>query len=195
MVVDVGGGTTDIAVISLGGAVITDSIRVAGDTFDEDITRYMRKKYNLLIGERTAEDMKIEIGSAFPRKEKAEMVVTGRNLVSGLPKTVEVGSDEMLEALAEPIQSIADAVHAVLERTPPELAADVGENGIIMTGGGALLYGLDKYIQERTKIPVYVYEEALSSVVIGTGKALENMDVYADSAMSEYRRSTLYQGR
>src|SRR5690606_1936487 len=194
MVVDVGGGTTDIAVISLGGAVITDSIRVAGDTFDEDIIRYMRKKYNLLIGERTAEAMKMDIGSAFSRKEKVEMAVTGRNLVSGLPKTVEVSSDEMLEALAEPVQTIADAVHAVLERTPPELAADVGENGIIMTGGGALLYGLDKYIEERTKIPVYVYEEALSSVALGTGRVLENIDVYANWAMSEYRRSTLYQG-
>ncbi len=195
MVIDVGGGTTDIAVISLGSAVITDSIRVAGDTFDEDIIRYMRKKHNLLIGERTAEDMKINIGSAFPRKEKVSMMVTGRNLVSGLPKTVEVNSDEMIEALDETVEAIADAVHGVLERTPPELAADISENGIIMTGGGALLYGLDKLIQERTKIAVYIFEDAISSVAIGTGRALENIDVYADSAMSEYRRSTLYQGR
>lgn len=195
MVIDVGGGTTDIAVISLGGAVVTESIRVAGDTFDETITLYMRKKYNLLIGERTAEDMKIEIGSAFPRKEKISMMVTGRNLVSGLPKTVEVTSDEMIEALVEPVQAIADTVHRVLERTPPELAADISEKGIIMTGGGALLYGLDKLIQERTKIAVYVFEDAMSSVAIGTGKALEDIDVYSDSIMSEYRRSTLYQGR
>lgn len=195
MVVDVGGGTTDIAVISLGGAVVTESIRIAGDTFDESIALYMRKKYNLLIGERTAEDMKIDIGSAFPRKKKAGMMVTGRNLVSGLPKTVEVTSEEMIEALMEPVQAIADAVHGVLERTPPELAADVSEKGIIMTGGGGLLYGLDKLIQERTNIAVYVFEDAMSSVAIGTGKTLEGIGVYSDSIMSEYRRSTLYQGR
>lgn len=195
MVVDVGGGTTDVAVISLGGAVVTESIRIAGDTFDETITLYMRKKHNLLIGERTAEDMKIGIGSAFKRDKRATMMVTGRNLVSGLPKTVEVTSDEMIDALVEPVQAIADTVHRVLERTPPELAADISEKGIIMTGGGALLYGLDKLIQERTKIAVYVFEDAMSSVAIGTGKALEDIDIYSDSVMSEYRRSTLYQGR
>lgn len=195
MVVDVGGGTTDVAVISLGGAVVTESIRIAGDTFDETISLYMRKRHNILIGERTAEDMKIEIGSAFKREKRVAMMVTGRNLVSGLPKTVEITSDEMIDALVEPVQAIADTVHRVLERTPPELAADISEKGIIMTGGGALLYGLDKLIQERTNIAVYVFEDAMSSVAIGTGKALEDIDVYSDSIMSEYRRSALYQGR
>lgn len=194
MVVDIGGGTTDVAVISLGGAVVTDSIKIAGDIFDDSISRYMRKKYNLLIGERTAENMKINIGSAFSRDEQIIMEVTGRNLISGLPKTVEVSSDEMVEALEEPVQAIAEAVHAVLERTPPELAADVSENGIVMTGGGALLYGMDKIIQERTRINVHVAEDAVSCVAIGTGKALEDIDIYAETAIFEYRHGAAYQG-
>ena len=195
MVVDVGGGTTDVAVISLGGAVVAESIRIAGETFDDYIALYMRKKHNILIGDRTSEIMKIEIGSAYKRDKIKTMLVTGRNLVSGLPKTVEITSDEMVEALEEPVQAIADTVHRVLERTPPELASDISEKGIIMTGGGALLYGLDKLIQERTKIAVYVFEDAMSSVAIGTGRALEDIDVYSKSIMSEYRRSALYQGR
>ena len=195
MVVDIGGGTTDIAVISLGAAVVTDTIKIAGAVFDEHIVRYMRKKYNLLIGERTAENMKINIGSAFPRKENASMLVTGRNLVSGLQRSVEVTSEEMTEALNEPVQAIADAVHNVLERTPPELAADISEHGIVMTGGGALLYGIDKLIQDKTKIAIHVAEDAVSCVVIGTGKALEEIDVYARTSISEYRRGAIYQGR
>jgi len=195
MVVDVGGGTTDIAVISLGGAVLTDSVKIAGDKFDEAITRYMRKKHNLLIGERTSELMKINIGSAFPRKDQIYMDVTGRNLISGLPKTVQVSSEEMIEALEEPVQAIADKVHAVLERTPPELAADISENGIVMTGGGSLLYGLDKLIQERTKIAVYVADNAISCVATGTGKALEALDFYARSAaVVDYRKGTSVSG-
>lgn len=188
MVVDIGGGTTDIAVISLGGAVLSDSVKIAGDKFDEAIIRYMRKRYNLLIGERTAEQMKINIGSAYPRKEAVTMDVTGRNLISGLPKTVHVSSDEMIEALEEPVQAIVEKVYSVLERTPPELAADISEFGIVMTGGGALLYGLDKLIQERTKIAVYVAEDAISCVALGTGKALEAIDVYAQTAVFDYRR-------
>ncbi len=188
MVVDIGGGTTDIAVISLGGAVLTDSIKIAGDKFDEAIVRFMRKKHNLLIGERTAENIKINIGSAYPRKEQVFMDVTGRNLISGLPKTVNVSSEEMIDALDEPVQAIVEKVHSVLERTPPELASDISEFGIVMTGGGCLLYGLDKVIQERTKIAVYVAEDAVSCVALGTGKALEAIDSYAQSSVFDYRR-------
>ena len=178
MIVDIGGGTTDIAVISLGGSVVSDSIKVAGDKFDEAILKFMRKKHNLLIGERTAEELKINIGAAFPRKETIFMEVTGRNLVSGLPKTVSVGSDEMIEALDEPVQAVLEAVHGVLERTPPEIAADIFDRGIVMTGGGALLYGLDMRIQQYTRVPCFVAEDAVSCVAIGTGRALEEADAY-----------------
>ena len=154
MVVDVGGGTTDIAVISLGGSVISGSIKCAGDKFDEAMIRYVKKKYNMMIGERTAEDVKINIGSAFPRKEEAYMEITGRNLISGLPKTVTISSNETIEAFREPLNLIMEKVHSVLERTPPELAADIAENGICMTGGGAMLYGLDRLLAERCKIPL-----------------------------------------
>lgn len=188
MVVDIGGGTTDIAVISLGGAVVTDSIKVAGNSFDDAIIRYMRKKYNLLIGERTAEDIKINVGTAYPTKEKLTMEVTGRNLISGLPKTITVSSDEVLEALEEALQSIVDTIHGVLERTPPELAADISENGIVMTGGGSLLRGLDTLLQEMLKLPIYVAEDAISCVAIGTGKALEEIDVYTETAMMSYNK-------
>ncbi|MCK5128605.1 MAG: rod shape-determining protein [Clostridiales bacterium] len=176
MIVDIGGGTTDIAVISLNSTVVSSSIKLAGDKFDEAIIRYMRKKHNLLIGERTAEDLKINIGAAFPRKETIFMEVTGRNLVSGLPKTVNVGSDEMIEALDEPVQAVLEAVHDVLERTPPEISSDIFDRGIVMTGGGSLLYGLDMRIQQYTRVPCFVAEDAVSCVAIGTGKALENID-------------------
>lgn len=188
MVVDIGGGTTDVAVISLGGAVLSETIKTAGNDFDEDIIKYMRKKYNLMIGDRTAEDMKINIGSAYPRKEQVSMDITGRNLISGLPKTVTVSSEEMIEALEEPVQAIVESVHSVLERTPPELAADISDQGICLTGGGALLYGFDKLLQERTKIAVYVAENAISCVALGTGKALESLDVYAKTAIFEHRK-------
>lgn len=184
MVIDIGGGTTDIAVISLGGTVVADSIKVAGDRFDDAIIRHMRKKYNLLIGERTAEDIKMKVGSAFPRTEPTTLDVTGRNLISGLPKTITVTSEETIEALNEPVQEIVDAVHSVLERTPPELASDISERGIGMTGGGAMLYGLDKLIQEKTKIKVYLAHEPVSCVALGTGMALENIEVYASLASS-----------
>jgi len=175
MVVDIGGGTCDIAVISLGGIVVSTSIKVAGDKFDEAIIRYMRKKHNIMIGERTAEDMKINIGAAYPRTEEVFMDVKGRNLVSGLPVNISVSSREMIEALEEAVTSIADAVHSVLEKTPPELASDIANQGIIMTGGGAMLWGLDKLIEKRTNIYAYVAEDAVSCVAKGTGKALESL--------------------
>ncbi|HEY8421678.1 MAG TPA: rod shape-determining protein [Thermoclostridium sp.] len=190
MVVDVGGGTTDIAVISLGGAVVSTTIKVAGDKFDEAIIRYMRKKHNIMIGERTAEEIKIKIGTVFPRTEEVVMDVRGRNLVSGLPKTIQVSSTEIMEALEEPVSSIVDAVHSVLERTPPELSADISDRGIVMTGGGSLVYGFDKLLQQRTGIDVFIAEDAVSCVALGTGKVLDNIELLEDSGMESinYRR-------
>ena len=173
MIVDIGGGTADIAVISLGGTVVNSSIKIAGDDFDEAIVRYMRKKHNLLIGERTAEDIKINIGCADKRPEMVTMDVRGRNLVTGLPKTITITSDETLEALREPAMSIVDAVHSVLEKTPPELAADIDDRGIVMTGGGSLLSGLDTLIEEKTGINTMIAEEPMTAVAIGTGKFIE----------------------
>lgn len=188
MITDIGGGTSDVAVISLGGIVVSSSIKIAGDKFDEAIVRYMRKKHNIMVGERTAEELKIKVGTAFPRETPVKMEVRGRNLISGLPKTLEVTSDEMLEALSEPIAAIADVVHSVLERTPPELAADISDRGIVMTGGGSLLYGLDMLMAKRTGIPVYVADEPISSVAMGTGKALEVMDILISSDINSNRR-------
>lgn len=179
MVVDIGGGTADIAVISLGGTVVSESIKVAGDKFDECIIRHMRKKHNIMIGERTAEEIKLEVGTVFPRVQEVKKEVRGRNLVTGLPVTISVTSEEMMEALAEPAQAIVEAVMAVLERTPPELAADIGDRGIVMTGGGSLIYGLDKLIQEKTGISTYIAEEALNCVVLGTGKSLDSLEFLA----------------
>ena len=182
MVVDVGGGTTDIAVISLGGIVESASIKIAGDTFDEDIIKYMRKNHSMLIGERTAEEIKKNIGSAFPREEEVTMDVRGRNLVSGLPETREITSTEMLSALKDSVVKIADAVHAVLEKTPPELSADISDTGILMTGGGSMLWGLDKLIEKRTGIDAYVAEDAISSVARGTGEALNSIKLMSKSS-------------
>lgn len=173
MIVDIGGGTSDIAVISLGGTVVNTSIKIAGDDFDEAIVRYMRKKHNLLIGERTAEDIKIKIGSAYKRPEEDSMDVRGRNLVTGLPKTVTVTSEETEEALKETTSQIVEAVHSVLERTPPELAADIADRGIVLTGGGALLRGLEELIEEKTGINTITAEEPMTAVAIGTGKYVE----------------------
>ncbi|MDR3091744.1 MAG: rod shape-determining protein [Clostridiales bacterium] len=173
MVVDIGGGTTDVAVISLGGTVVSTSLKVAGDNFDESIVRYMRKKHSLLIGERTAEDLKINIGTAFTRANPVSMDIRGRNLVTGLPKTISVSSEEMQEALSESVAAIVEAVHSVLERTPPELASDIADRGIVMTGGGSLLYGLDKLIKKKTGINAIIAEDAVSCVAIGTGKFIE----------------------
>ena len=173
MIVDIGGGTADIAVISLGGTVVSTSIKVAGDDFDEALVRHMRKKHNLLIGERTAEEIKINIGAAYKRPELLTMEVRGRNLVTGLPKTIVVTSDETLEALLETSMQIVDAVHSVLERTPPELAADIYDRGIVLTGGGALLSGLDLLIEEKTGINTMIADDPLTAVAIGTGKYIE----------------------
>ncbi|HQD41013.1 MAG TPA: rod shape-determining protein [Bacillota bacterium] len=176
MIADIGGGTTDVAVISLGGIVVNASIKIAGDKFDEAIIRYMRKKYNLLIGERTAEEMKIRIGSAFETGNGKSMDVRGRNLVTGLPKTHEVFSHEMVEALEEPVAAIVDTIHSVIEKTPPELAADISNSGIVLTGGGALLHGLDMLLNQKLGTPVRVADDPISCVAIGTGKALEAME-------------------
>jgi rod shape-determining protein MreB len=177
MIVDMGGGTTDIAVISLGGAVVSTSIKVAGNKFDEAIIKYIKKKYDVILGDRTAEELKINIGCVFPRMQKVEMEVRGRNLTSGLPVNIVVNSDDMLEALKEPANMVVEAVMSVLERTPPELSADISDRGIYMTGGGCLVYGFDKLIQERTGINVMIAEESVSCVALGTGKALENVDM------------------
>ena len=173
MIVDIGGGTADIAVISLGGTVVSTSIKVAGDDFDEAIVKYMRKKHNLLIGERTAEDIKIKIGSAYPRPEILSMDVRGRNLVTGLPKTITVTSDETEEALREATTQIVEGVHSVLEKTPPELAADIADRGIVITGGGGLLYGLEELIEQKTGITTMTAEDPMTAVAIGTGKYVE----------------------
>jgi len=159
----------------IGGAVVSHSLKIAGDNFDEAIIRYMRKKHNVLIGERTAEELKIEIGTVFERSMPVTLDVRGRNLITGLPKNITVTSDEMLEALQESALAITDAVHGVLERTPPELAADIYERGIVMTGGGSLIYGLDKLIQSKTGINAMVAEDAVSCVAIGTGRYIEYM--------------------
>lgn len=173
MIVDIGGGTTDIAVISLGGTVVSTSIKIAGDDFDEAIVRYMRKKHNLLIGERTAEEIKIRIGSAYRRPEVATLDVRGRNLVTGLPKTITVTSEETEEALKETTSQIVEAVHSVLEKTPPELAADIADRGIVLTGGGCLLQGLEELIEEKTGINTMTAEDPMTAVAIGTGKFIE----------------------
>ncbi|MBS6396820.1 MAG: rod shape-determining protein MreB [Clostridiales bacterium] len=173
MIVDIGGGTTDIAVISLGGTVVSTSVKIAGDDFDEAIVRYMRKKHNLLIGERTAEDIKIKVGSCYPRAEVESIDIRGRNLVTGLPKTVTVTSEETEEALREATAQIVEAVHSVLERTPPELTADIAERGIVLTGGGALLRGLEELLESKTGINTMTAEDPMKCVAIGTGKYVE----------------------
>jgi len=177
MVVDIGGGTTDVAVLSLGGIVVSSSIRIAGDMFDDSIIRYMRKEQKLMIGERTAEDIKIKIGTAFPELRKESMEVRGRDLVSGMPKTVVVTSAEIRTALAEPIGLIVDCVKNVLERTPPELASDIIDRGIVMTGGGAMLHGLDILLTKQTNIPCHLAEDPTSCVARGTGIALDSLEV------------------
>ena len=173
MIVDIGGGTSDIAVISLGGSVVSTSVKIAGDDFDEALVRYMRKKHNLLIGERTAEDIKIKIGTCYPLAQNETMDVRGRNLVTGLPRTITVSSEETEEALRESTLQIVEAVHSVLEKTPPELAADVADRGIVLTGGGALLRGLEELIEERTGINTMTAEHPMTCVAIGTGKYVE----------------------
>ena len=178
LIVDIGGGTTEVAVISLGGIVFSKSIRVAGDKMDEAIINYVRRKYNLLIGERTAEQIKIQVGCAFPRDEVKEMDVKGRDLIAGIPKTILINSEDVREALQEPINAIVEAVKVTLERTPPELAADIMDKGIVLTGGGGLLTNLDIVLREETGLPVVVAREPLYCVCMGSGKALEQLDLF-----------------
>ena len=177
MVIDIGGGTTEIAVISLGGIVVSTSLRIAGDEFDEAIVDYVRRAYNVLIGERTAEEIKFEIGSAFPLDEEVDVEIRGRNLTTGLPVTVTMESEEIRETLEGPISAIVDAMKRTLEKTPPELSSDLMEFGVVLTGGGALLRGLDERLKHETKMPVYVSESALINVVNGSAQALEEIDV------------------
>ena len=176
MIVDIGGGTTDIAVISLGGSVVSTSIKVAGDKFDKAVVKFIKKKHNVIIGDRTAEELKVNIGCVYPKIQDVEMDIRGRDLGTGLPKTLTISSSEMMEALIEPAMMIVDAVHSVLEKTPPELAADISDKGIYMTGGGSLLDGLDKLLKEKTGINVMIAQDTVSCVALGTGKALDNLD-------------------
>lgn len=180
MIVDIGGGTSEVAVISLCGIVTSRSVRVAGDEFDLSIINFIKKKYNLLIGERTAEHIKIEIGSAYPVGEEQDLEIKGRNLLTGLPENITITSDEIREALSEPLSHIVEAIKVTLERTPPELSADIIDQGITLAGGGAMLRGLDKLINEETGIPVYIAERPLDCVVDGTGKLLENIEELHD---------------
>jgi len=175
MVVDIGGGTTEVALISLSGIVYARSVRTAGDDLDESIIQYMKRGYNLLIGERTAEDIKIRIGSASALPKEASMDVKGRDLVSGLPKTVTITSEEIRDSMADPLATIVDSVRTTLERCPPELAADLVDRGLVLAGGGALLRGLDKLLREETGLPVHIAEDPLSAVAEGTGKALSEL--------------------
>ena len=176
MIVDIGGGTTDIAVISLGGSVVSTSLKVAGDKFDEYIVKYIKRKHNMVIGERTAEELKMNIGCVYPKIQDEEMEIRGRDLSSGLPKTLVVRSSEMQEALIEPAMMIVEAVHGVLEKTPPELSSDISDKGIYMTGGGCLIDGLDKLLQDQLGINVMIAQDSISCVALGTGKALDNLD-------------------
>ena len=186
MVVDIGGGTSDIAVISLGGTVVSNSIKVAGDKFDEAIVKHIRKKYSTVIGDRTAEELKKQIGSVYKMDEEKTLEIRGRSLISGLPTTLVVSSEEIREALDEVATQIVDAVHYVLERTPPELVGDISENGIVMTGGGSMIYGLDKLLMEKTGIKVYLAEDPLCCVAKGTGASLDNLHVLRDKGSYMY---------
>ncbi len=178
MVVDIGGGTSEIAIISLGGIVTAKSIRLGGDELDEAIVNYVKKEYSLMIGERTAEDVKIKIGSAYKEGEEMDMEIRGRDLISGLPKTMQISSSEVRDALKEPVNSIIDGIKSTLEKTPPELASDIMENGIMLTGGGALLKGLDQLVREETGMPVKIADNPLDCVAIGTGKSVEDAEIF-----------------
>lgn len=180
MIVDIGGGTTEVAVISLAGIVYSKSVRVGGDKMDEAIVNYLKRKYNLLIGERTAEQIKIAIGTAYPDEEIQTMQVKGRDLVAGIPKTIEVASEEIREAIAEPVNTIVETVRIALEKTPPELAADIVDKGIVLAGGGALIKNLDILLREETGLPIMIAEDPLTAVVLGSGKALDQIDILSD---------------
>jgi rod shape-determining protein MreB len=187
MIVDIGGGTTEVAIISLAGIVFSRSIRVAGDELDEAIINYMKRAYNLVIGERTAEEIKIKIGSAYPLEKETSIEVKGRDLVAGLPKTLTVTSQEVREALLDPVSTIVESVRITLERCPPELSADLVERGIVLAGGGALLRGLDRLVAEETGLPVYVAEDPLSAVAEGTGKVLQELEFLTKLTSADLR--------
>lgn len=184
MIVDIGGGTTEVAVISLAGIVYSKSVRVGGDKMDEAIVNYLKRKYNLLIGERTAEQIKIAIGTAYPDEEIQTMQVKGRDLVAGIPKTIEIASEEIREAIAEPVNTIVETVRIALEKTPPELAADIVDKGIVLAGGGALIKNLDILLREETGLPIMIAEDPLTAVVLGSGKALEQIDILSDITLT-----------
>ena len=188
MVVDIGGGTSEIAIISLGGIVTAKSIRLGGDELDEAIVNYVKKEYSLMIGERTAEDVKIRIGSAYKEGDEVEMEIRGRDLISGLPKTMQISSSEVRDALKESINAIIDGIKSTLEKTPPELASDIMENGIMLTGGGALLKGLDKLVKEETGMPVKIAENPLDCVAIGTGKSVEDAEIFEKVLMMNNKK-------
>jgi rod shape-determining protein MreB len=185
MVIDIGGGTTEVGVLSLGGIVYASSVRVGGDKIDQAITDYMRRNYGTVIAEPTAEKIKNQIGSAFPMTDLTEMEVTGRNLAEGLPRKITISSNEILEALSDPLHAIIGTVKTALEQTPPELAADISENGMVITGGGALLNNLDRLLMEETGVPVIVGEEPLTCVVRGCGKTLDNLDLFQNAFTNE----------
>jgi rod shape-determining protein MreB and related proteins len=190
MVVDIGGGTTDIAVLSLGGIVYSESVKVAGDRMDDAIMNYVKKKYNLLIGDHMAERIKVEIGSAYPFEEKKTMMVKGRDLISGIPRTLVLDDSEIREALYEPISTIVNAIKVALENTPPELAGDIIDCGIVLTGGGSMLWGMDTRLREETGLPIITVDDPLTSVVLGVGKILDELDLLRKvSVMSQYSSS------
>jgi len=190
MIVDIGGGTTEVAVVSLGGIVASRSLRIAGDELNEDIIQYAKDEFNLLLGERTAEDIKISIGSAYPTEERTEAVMRGRDLVTGLPKAISIDSDQIRQALSKSVMAIVDAVKMTVEETPPELVADIMEKGIVLAGGGALLRGLDRLLELNTKMPVHVADDPLTSVVRGTGLVLEDIDLLKDVLVTtQYAKS------
>lgn len=191
MVLDIGGGTTDAAVMSFGSIVLSDSIRIAGDKFDEALIRYIKNKHNLFIGERSAEQLKIEYGRAVAETEQKIIDIRGRNLVTGLPESVPVGTNEMVDALSDPLSAITECVRSLFERTPPELTNDISETGVTLTGGGALLHGLDKFVEERLGVPCRVADDPVSCVAIGTGRVLEDMQKYA-GAIYDYQRGDYY---
>ena len=193
MVLDIGGGTTDIAVIAYGATVLSDSIKMAGDKFDEALRRYMKRKHNIYIGERNAEDIKIAYGRAHAEKEQRIIEERGRNVTTGLPEAVPIGTNEMVDALNEPLSDIMERVRGLFERTPPELATDIAETGIVVTGGGALLAGFDRYVTERTNVPCRIAEDPISCVALGTGRVLEDFSKY-NAAIYDYRRGEYYDG-
>ena len=185
MIVDIGGGTTEVAIISVAGIVVSNSVRVGGDKMDEAILNYVKRKYNLLIGERTAERIKMEIGNAYPVDETKSMIVKGRDLVAGVPKTLEINTEDVREALVEPVNAIVEAAKVVLERTPPELAADIADKGIVLSGGGALVENLDVLLREETGLPIMLAEDPFTAVVMGCGRCLDELDLLKDVTVTQ----------